>query len=1348
MRALQGAIATYIIESEEGDDLFKFTHDRFHHGAMALCRDPEEMHYHIADLMLFDENRPETSVYVHAAHICASSNVIKTQVQNRAAYRLVLLEAADKASDAGGIGAGLEYFKACLHLLQDEPWDDSNPDASYRQTLDLHCKAAESFWISSQDEPAKRLLEAIFEKAQGADAVYDRVPAYVLRSRISTKQADPNTAFSLLKQCLEELGLDVPETSWEENDVKFHKLCEELQQTNMEEQFRRPLSQCKNLNTVASVLAEVLSAAYWISPLIFYRLTLVEFDLHLHRGNTTQAGLVYTHFAAVILGRFPQMLEFGCDVVGQAAERFFEQYSSDHFTVGRGQTLAHLLFGHLRMPMAEVLVRLESALEICLSAGDTFGALLNMGFQAATKVWASQDLSDIEAFCWYAPEELLNWQDDIRGGMFLIATRQFTRALQGKTNVASGLPHEVMCDEHHNSETYLKTICAKSSNPEKLKIGYYGWSLVAKYMFGHYEAVISIADHILDRLNEYWSSRFVALMPFFIDLSYMAAIRENPDRPDKEILLARVKTHKKRFDPWGDWNEANYGIWSHIMAAELYEHDGRFDLSVRNFEQALDIAEIYSLHLDSALASELFAENLIRRGAKRPARSQLLDAIAAYRRVSAFGKAKQVAQKHELLLRGTSSLNTTDFGCQTDLSIEEHHMSEMHEHGPTTPARELASHPHLHASPVGASMQDKAEPGGDSVGLDILDLTSILKSSQLLSSELQVDKLLPKMSQIILDSTGAELSAIVVREEDGTLNVASINDSSGGEYLVGESLEDKENVVAKQILLNCLRFKEMVFLDNVLDDERFSNVPDVYRSRNPGGKAIIAMPILRGDQHALGAVYLEGPPHSFTERNSVVLRLLINSISISITNAMLFKSLEKASAKNAVMVESQKVAVSQARQSESKAKIAEAEAMRNVKLKEEAAKAKSMFLANVSHELRTPLNGVIGMSELLKGSNLTQEQDQYADSIRVCADTLLTVINDILDFSKLEAGKMQMFSVPLSLHETIQEVVRALSFSNMEKHLETLVQLDLDPELLVVGDPVRLHQILMNLMSNAYKFTSEGHVLIKATVDSEDDKQLEVTCCVSDTGVGISEEQKKKLFLPFSQADSSTARSYGGTGLGLSICKAIIENVMNGKIWLESVPGKGTKVFFSLKFVKAPKAPSKADGISPGSSRSPNSKNNADPMAIYSPSTEAEKRLEAPDSPNDLPDIGSIPRDKIRVCVAEDNPINQKIALSFVKKIGFQCEAFADGRQAVDALAKASTDKSPFHVVLMDVQMPVLDGYDATREIRKHSDATVRKVLIIAMTASAIRGDRTKCLEAGMNNYLAVSWTRLVSNGA
>lgn len=307
------------------------------------------------------------------------------------------------------------------------------------------------------------------------------------------------------------------------------------------------------------------------------------------------------------------------------------------------------------------------------------------------------------------------------------------------------------------------------------------------------------------------------------------------------------------------------------------------------------------------------------------------------------------------------------------------------------------------------------------------------------------------------------------------------------------------------------------------------------------------------------------------------------------------------------------------------------------------------------------------MSELLKASVLNSEQAGYADSIRVCADTLLSIINDLLDYSKLEAGKMSVISMPLSLNETITEVVRALAYTNAERGLKTIEQLELEPGLLVMGDPVRLHQIMMNLLSNSYKFTPQGSVTVRAVVDKESDKWIDITCSVIDTGIGIPDEQKQKLFLPFSQIESSSSRSYGGTGLGLSICKALIENVMGGKIWLESTPGQGTTVSFSLRFQKV----NTSEVVNrEQSSREP------DPMAKYSSENNGHKELHG-----GCIDLSTIPRDELRICIAEDNLINQRIAISFVQKLGFKCDAYPDGYKTIEALERGVRIGKPFHLV-------------------------------------------------------------------
>jgi two-component system sensor histidine kinase/response regulator len=351
---------------------------------------------------------------------------------------------------------------------------------------------------------------------------------------------------------------------------------------------------------------------------------------------------------------------------------------------------------------------------------------------------------------------------------------------------------------------------------------------------------------------------------------------------------------------------------------------------------------------------------------------------------------------------------------------------------------------------------------------------------------------------------------------------------------------------------------------------------------------------------------------------------------------------------------------------------------------------------NLSHELRTPMNAIIGMTDLALGEMISPLVREYLLTVKSNARLLLELLNELLDYSKLEAGKFVLDSKPFGLRDTIDDAARNLEFRAAEKGLDLRINVEATIPDALVGDQLRLRQVLINLLSNAVKFTEAGFVRVDVAMESASAAEAYVRFCVDDSGIGISAEDQQRIFAPFMQVDASTTRRHGGTGLGLTIASDLIR-AMGGRLAVKSEPGRGSTFFFTIPLAKAPQLrPSAAPAMAPAAKG-----------------------------------VAEVRPEVLRVLLVEDVPTNQMLIRRVLEKRGHQVEVADNGRQAVERVEAAV---APFDIILMDVQMPEMDGFQATAAIREMPG--LPRVPIVALTAHAMPGDRERCVAAGMDAYL------------
>ncbi len=762
---------------------------------------------------------------------------------------------------------------------------------------------------------------------------------------------------------------------------------------------------------------------------------------------------------------------------------------------------------------------------------------------------------------------------------------------------------------------------------------------VVRYIAGEYEHALAAALTTEQSAPLGWGLMLFAEHTLWHSLAILAALPAEPERA--RPLLADVERNQALLGRWAERVPASFRHQHLLVEAERARVRGDALAAMSLYDEAIESAGAGDHLREEAVACERAASFYAGLGRTKISRRYLDSAYHAYRRWGARAKVRRLEEQHPWLVRRRPS------------------------------ARESAA-----VSTAATSMTSSS-----SDTTQMLDVESVVRASQAISSQLVLDALLAELMEIIVENAGAQRGYLLLVQGHG-LVIEAEGDAASQTYRALPSLDlgAHAGALALSAVSYVARTRKNLVLRDASEQEPFAQDPYV-RAHRP--RSLLCAPIARHGQ-LVGIVYLENnlAAGAFTPARVEVVQMLASQAAISIDNARLLDTL--------------RLSKGEAERAREEAERAREEAERAREEAERASRAKSEFLASVNHELRTPMNGIIGMIELLRGTRLDGEQQDYLLTAKTSAEQLMRIIRDTLDLSKIEAGRLELEPIRFTLADCLATLERMLILRMHTQGLTFACDIAADVPSHLFGDRDRLLQVFINLLGNAIKFTpAGGTVSLRVRVPDRSADHALLGFDVRDTGIGIAPAELANIFQPFTQVRAPGALA-GGSGLGLAIASSLVE-LMDGALTVESEPGKGSCFSFTAR------------------------------LGLWHP--------EQPAAPAQLAQAlvaSPAPARGLRILVVEDNEINQVVAVRLLAKDGHACAVAENGAEALRMLESQS-----FDVVLMDVHMPVMDGHDAAREIRRREQGTGRHVPIIAITASATTEIVAACAASGMDRFLS-----------
>lgn len=1320
---------------------FRFTNQRLHQLIYENIESgrKKSMHLKLGKKILseMEQQNNEELLFKAVYHLNIGKQISK---DNSLLKKIIELnyEAGKKARNSSSFNSALSYFQTAYELAT-----KNGETINYDLLLGL----METAYSCSNDI----LMDKIYEEAVSkeidlitkAKFVEAKINSLILKGELN-KAVDDSLNF------LKEFGVHIQrkpsQTDILKNIVKIKLL---MMGKNVDKFSELPILKDNNILTVMSILNSASTSAFLAAPEVLMLITMKELEISIKHGISEQSGYAFCKYGIILCGILGD-LDLGYRM-GKAALNIAQKFNAKKYA-GKIFVCAALFTNHWKESLKDTV------------------KLLNLGYEK------SMEVGDVE----YASWALL-----VRDFTNFFAGKSLNELKQEMESTVSKIKVEMKQESQYYTAHSFLTLIDYLSNPSSAETGYFKKEMELKAKFekdnyknglyyvhsnnmiknifmGDYSKAYEDSLKAVENIQSVVSTVNYPEFYFYSGLAIALGVEKFSKDDMKKLSKA-----KKNLKKWGTFGPSNHLYKYFLLEAVVNERDEKKLFDTKNFDNIIRDALNNGFVQDAALASEIAAISSRKKGHETLFRAYLMEAYALYGKWGATKKISELLRKNPFLSEKSS---------------------------------------------VKSSVTGSLKQGID----DFFNSASLIKVSQILSSEIRYDRLIVNMMNIVMENAGAERGLYIAKNEELFIVEAEFDlNSSENNITFKKDFDKYEGVFAKTVINYVARTGESIAFENASKDS--GNFIDEYIKKIKP-KSLLCIPVIAQNK-IVGVLYFENNLVSgaFTVERIGILKIIASQAAIALENIRMYTNLEEKVKERTAELEQLNIVLAEQKKEAEEAKV----------IADNATITKSQFLANMSHEIRTPMNGVIGITYLLKRTELNDKQRDYLEKIEDSAKHLLNVINDILDFSKIEAGKISIDKTEFNIEDVIRRIGNVLMKPCEDKGLEFIYYLEPEIPSKLIGDALRIQQVLINLTGNAVKFTHKGEILIKVEVIKLKEKSASLRFSVKDTGIGLSKEQQARLFQSFTQADGSITRKYGGTGLGLAICKSFVE-LMDGSIGVISEEGVGSTFYFDLELEIAVEDEKdkkdifnlkgmktlivddnetsieilslymKSFGCIVDSARSGYeaiSKIKASPPNTYKfllidwkmPGIDGISTIEKIKNDEEITAlpfiimVSAFDLDEIKaagselningyltkpvqqsvlldaianvigknmtktlesdqkdnvikhevfegsILLVEDNKVNQIVAQEILETFGFNVDIASGGLEAVE---KASRGK--YTLILMDIQMPDIDGYEATRRIKEKAIKTP----IIAMTANAMKGDMEKCLEMNMQDYV------------